>query len=184
MILSISGDPGSGKSTVAKRLAAELGLDYFYIGGIRREMAAKRGITLEEYNKLGETDPSTDLEADEYAKDLGRTHANFIIDGRLGWYFVPQSLKIYLAVDPRSGAERVWKQLQRSNERNEGLGLETVENVMRAHSERKASDNFRYRKYYGVDAFNGANFDFVLDTTNMDKEGVFTKVLERVHTHY
>jgi cytidylate kinase len=37
MIISLSGAPGSGKSTVAKKLAEELGWERYYMGGLRRE---------------------------------------------------------------------------------------------------------------------------------------------------
>lgn len=58
--------------------------------------SAKRGMTLAEYNKLGETDPSTDIEVDEYQKKLGETEDNFIIEGRTSWHFIPHSLKFLL----------------------------------------------------------------------------------------
>jgi len=57
MIISISGTPGAGKGTLAKNLAAELGWPVFSMGDLRRQAAARRGMTLAEYNKLGETDP-------------------------------------------------------------------------------------------------------------------------------
>ena len=66
MIISISGNHGSGKSTVAKKLAEHLSWPRYYMGGLRREAAARRGMSLGEYNKLGESDPRTDLEVDEY----------------------------------------------------------------------------------------------------------------------
>mgnify|MGYP003822174167 FL=1 len=53
MIISLSGAGGSGKSTIAMKLADKLGWPRYYIGGLRREMAARRGLTLAEYNKLG-----------------------------------------------------------------------------------------------------------------------------------
>ena len=72
MIIALSGMPGSGKSTVAKQLAEKLGWPRYYIGGLRREAARKRGMTLEEYNKLGETDPATDKEVDEMQKNSAK----------------------------------------------------------------------------------------------------------------
>ena len=77
MIISISGTPGAGKSTVAPMLADKLGYKRYYMGGLRREAARKRGLTIEEYNKLGETDPSTDLEVDRYQEELGKKENNF-----------------------------------------------------------------------------------------------------------
>lgn len=180
MIISLSGEAGSGKSTLAKKLAKKLGWPRYYIGGIRREMAAKHKMTLEEYNKLGETDPSTDIEPDNYVKKLGQTKDNFIIEGRVAWYFIPQSFKIYLSVDERAGAERVFSELQKTNTRNEATGLATVEDVLRANRKRKKSDQKRYAKYYDINAYDPKNYDFVLDTSKFTPQQTFKKVYAQV----
>src|SRR4030042_2827527 len=105
MIISISGTPSSGKSTVAKMLAAKLSWPRFYIGGMRRERACELNMTLAEYNKWGETNPETDLSFDEYQKHLGETQDNFIIEGRTSWYFIPRSYKIFLDIDLKAAAK-------------------------------------------------------------------------------
>ncbi|MDD4901584.1 MAG: (d)CMP kinase [Patescibacteria group bacterium] len=177
MIISISGAEGSGKSTIAKMLAAKLGWPRYYIGGIRREKAKKRGLTLAEYNKLGETDPSTDLEVDEYQKKLGETSDNFIMEGRTSWHFIPQSFKIYLDVSFAEGAKRIFGALQKSGERNEGKNLKTYDDVLASIRSRRESDKLRYAKYFGIDVFDLKNYDFVLDTTNLNIDQVFKEVL-------
>jgi len=128
MIISLSGAHGSGKSTIAQKLAEELNWPRYNIGGLRRAAAQKRGLTLAEYNKLGETDPQTDREVDEYQKELSRTQDNFIIEGRASWYFIPRSLKIYLDVTPDVGAERIWQHLQTKTDRaNEDKNMQTIQ---------------------------------------------------------
>ena len=111
MIISLGGTPGSGKTTIAKLLAQKLNWPHYYMGALRRQKAKKRGLTLAEYNKLGETDPITDTEVDEYQTQLGKTKDNFIIEGRTSWHFIPHSLKIYLIVDEQTGAERIFNNL-------------------------------------------------------------------------
>ncbi len=180
MIISISGAEGSGKSTIAKMLAAKLGWPRYYIGGIRREKAKERGLTLAEYNKLGETDPSTDLEVDEYQKNLGETQDNFIIEGRTSWYFIPRSFKIYLDVSFTEGAKRIFGALQKSGERNEGKNLQSVEDVLKSLMARRESDKMRYAKYFNIDVFDLKNYEFVLDTTNLEIEQVFAIILAEV----
>ena len=49
MIISFGGAHGSGKSTIAKKIAEKLSWPRYYMGGLRREAAQKRGMTLEEY---------------------------------------------------------------------------------------------------------------------------------------
>ncbi len=180
MIISLSGASGSGKSTIAGRLAEKLGWTRYYIGGLRREMAAKKGLTLAEYNKLGESDPGTDTEVDDYQKKLGESEDNFIIEGRTSWYFIPHSLKIYLDVDADEGARRIFSHLQQKNDRNEDNSLDSVEAVKWSVAQRLASDNLRYHKYYGIDAYNQENYDFYLNTTGLSADEVFAKVYEFV----
>ena len=46
MIITISGKPGSGKSTVAKEAAKKLKLKYYCIGDFQRKIARKKSISL------------------------------------------------------------------------------------------------------------------------------------------
>lgn len=176
MIISFCGPAGSGKSTMAKMLAEKLGWPRYYIGGLRRQKAQERGLTLAEYNKLGETDPQTDTEVDEYQKELGEKEDNFIIEGRTSWYFIPHSLKIYIDVDENIGAERVFASLQEENERNEDRELKTVQDVLLSHRKRKESDAIRYKKYYNIDVYNKENYDFIIDTSKQSKEESFKQL--------
>ena len=180
MIISLSGAHGSGKSTIAQMLADKLAWPRYYIGGLRREAAARKGLTLAEYNKLGETDPSTDQEVDEYQKKLGETQDNFIIEGRTSWYLIPHSLKIYLDVNEEEGSRRVFSQLQHKNDRNEDKELNTLESVKESMNKRLESDRLRYKKYYNIDVNDVKHYDFYLDTTNLNREEVFNVVYEWV----
>lgn len=173
MIISFSGTPGSGKSTIAKKLASKLGWPRYYMGGLRRETAKKMGLSLEEYNKLGEKDPSTDHQVDELQKELGKTKDNFIIDGRISWHFIPHSIKIYISVDPKVGAQRVFKNLEN---RNEAKNLKSWKDVLKSQKERIASDNQRYKRYYGLETHNPQNYDLCIDSTNLSLEEVLALV--------
>ncbi len=180
MIISLSGAQGSGKSTVALKLAAKLGWSHYYIGGLRRQAAAKRGLTLAEYNKLGEIDPSTDQEVDEYQKKLGQEQDNFIIEGRTSWYFIPHSFKIYLDVKTKIGAQRILGHLQAENQRNEDHDLIDKSAVLASLERRQISDAKRYLQYYNIDVHDKNHYDFVLDTSNLNPEEVFMAVWSAV----
>ena len=143
-------------------------------------MAKKQSLTLAEYNRLGEKDPITDSKVDKYQKKLGKTKDNFIIEGRTSWYFIPHSLKIYLSVDKQEGAKRIFKELKKENSRNEDKNLKTVVDVLKSQHEREKSDKKRYRKYYQIDVYDKKNYDFVLDTTNLNKKQVFTELYDFV----
>ncbi len=178
MIISIGGTQGSGKSTIAKMIAEKLNWPRYYMGEIRREAAKKMGLTLAEYNKLGEKDPSTDLEVDKLQEELGKTKDDFIIEGRTSWHFIPHSLKIYLDVKDEVGAQRIFKNLKTNSKRNEDKNLDTVEDVLRSTRARQESDNKRYKKYFNINVHNKNNYDFYLDTSDLKIEEVFNKTFE------
>lgn len=181
MIISISGAEGAGKSTIAKMLAEKLGWPRYYIGGIRRQKAAEKGMTLAEYNKLGESDPSTDVEVDEYQRRLGQEQDDFVIEGRTSWYFIPHSFKIFLDVKMEEAAKRIFSALQESQDRNEGKGLDSEAAVLESLKGRRESDRVRYDKYFGINVFDPSHYDFVLDTTDLSIEEAFNRVYDAVN---
>lgn len=167
MIISLTGNPGSGKTSVARLLAERLGYKWYSMGDLRGKYAMEHGMTLEELNRLGETDPNTDKMVDDFQKKLGETEDNFIVDGRLSWYFLPQSFKIFLSCDLRESARRIFAaskdtHANRSDEKQFTSENEVYESLHR----RIASDVVRYRTHYGIELGDLSNFDLVIDTTN------------------
>jgi len=175
MIITITGTPGSGKTTIGKALAKRLGYEFFSTGMFRREAAKKRGMTLEEYNILGETDPSTDLEADEYQEKLGKEKDNIIIEGKIAFHFIPHSIKLFITASDDVRATRIFND---KNWRNQEKP-ENVEEQKKLNAERIDIDNVRYKKYYDIDYSDMTQYDFVLDTTDeLDIEKNVDKIME------
>ena len=98
-IITLSGQLGSGKSTVGKLLAKKLGYTFYSTGNAQRKIAAERGLTTLELNKLSMTDSSIDAQIDSIFKELACQDDNFIVDSRLGFFFIPSSLKVKLNVE-------------------------------------------------------------------------------------
>ncbi|MBI3115058.1 MAG: cytidylate kinase family protein [Candidatus Kerfeldbacteria bacterium] len=181
MIVSISGKPGSGKSTIAERLAKALGVPRYYIGGLRRKMAADRGLTLEQLNALGERDDWTDRDVDEYQRELGRQELSFVIEGRTSFHFIPHSFKVFLDVEAVEGARRIFATFERGERPPEAANVRTLEDCEAMLARRIASDVKRYQQHYGIeDIYDRRHYDFVLDTTGLPPDQVFERVLDAV----
>ena len=179
MIITISGLPGSGKSTIGKRLAKHYHLKRYYIGGIRRKKAAELGMTLAEYNAYGETHPETDADVDHYQKKLGETEDNFVIEGRTSYFLIPHGIHIFLDVDLKEAAARIYKHItEEGADRNEG-SFSSQSEVLEDLKHRIESDKKRYAKYYpNQNTFARENFDLWLDTTHLSIAEVFRNVVD------
>ena len=173
MIITIGGLPGSGKSTAAKYLAKELGMKHYSIGDLRRKMAMEREMTIDELNKLGEKEAWTDKDADKFQIDLGKKEDNFVIDGRLSWHFIPNSIKLFVKADLKKTAERVFKNQRKSEKKYKNAG-EVIDEM----KERINSDVKRYKKYYGIkNVYDMKNYDIVINTSRLSIEQMNRKVL-------
>ena len=181
-IITICGVLGSGKSTSAKRVAQALSFTHFSGGDFMRALASKKGISIGELNTIAENDAEVDKEIDRSQKEFMDANDNFVIDSRLGWYWAPDSFKVFLTVDPRISAERVFADLQaKKAERSEEVSgvLETIEDLQKKQAERLESERLRYKEYYGIENhFDPKNFDLVIDTAHNDIPTVERLIIE------
>ncbi len=179
MIITVSGLAGAGKGTVCRILSEKLGFKYYSMGDLRRMMAKDRGLTIEEFNKLGEDKAFTDIDADNYQKELGKKDDNFIMEGRLSYHFIPNSIKLFLSVEPKVAASRIYndKSSYRINQQKAHSLLEQEQLTI----ERNESDIKRYKKYYGVENITDPkNFDLYIDTSNLTVQEVVDKIMAYV----
>jgi len=165
-IISITGDLGSGKSTVSDILCKKLNYEYIYTGKIQREIALKYNMTTLELNKYSETHPEIDEEIDSTFKSLNES-TDLIVDSRLAWFFLPQSFKIFLKTDLIVSANRISGDSKRKNEK-----YSSEEEAVSKIVARKASENKRYIELYGADCSDLSNFNLVVDTSYISPEQV------------
>jgi len=173
-MISIAGDLGSGKSTIAKQLAETLNYTYFSTGMLFRKLAAERGMDALQLNYLSESDKSIDKYIDDNLRAINNGNdLRYVLDSRMAWYFVPRSFKIYATVKPEIAAQRVLNDKTRFGE-PEASGLqERVQTLL----ERQNVENRRYKSIYGVDCSNLSNYDFIVDTSDNSVEELTQQIL-------
>jgi CMP/dCMP kinase len=174
MFITIAGDLGSGKSSVGKLLAKQLNYRFLSVGDFMGELAKEQGLSLIELSqKAQEDEGKTDSLLDQKQIVFGKQNDNVVFDSRLGWHFIPHSLKIYLQVDLDIAAKRIY--LDKREDEKENTSIEKTKEYM---IKRKESERKRYKKYYNLDYDDPGHFDIIINTSNKNILEVAKKILE------
>ncbi len=177
-IITISGKPGSGKSSTADRVAELLGYTRHSSGDMVRNILQKEGLTLADYNKKANDNYNLDTKVDEYLRNL-RSKKNIIVDSRLGFYWLPESFKVYLDLDIQVATARIYSDSVNNKLRKDsGEGNDTLEAVTRQVRERVETERSRFKKLYNIDPFNTTYFDLVIDTSRHTPQTVALTIFD------
>ena len=172
VIITISGTPGSGKSTVGQLLKEKLKMNYIYSGQIFRETAKKYKMSLEEFGKYCENNENIDKKLDEKQLNILKK-GDIILEGRLaGWIAHKnniQGLKIMLNADFETRIKRII-------EREEGEYTKRLREIL----ERENSEEKRYRKYYNIDIKDTSIYDLIIDSSNKKPEEIIEIIIQKI----
>lgn len=164
MLITLSGEPGSGKTTVARLLARKLGLPHVYAGDLFRREAERRHLTLEEFTVLCEHDHSIDRALDDKMVEVAR-RGDVVLEGRLAGFFADRhgisALKVWLTASEAVRAERV---AQRE--------CAEAGRVLEMNRMRQECDARRYREIYGFDLADTRLYDVVLCSDHCTPEAL------------
>ncbi len=175
-VITISGKPGSGKSTASKVLAERLAYTHFSTGDFFRQIGKERGIDVLGTNQLAEADTSIDLLVDAKLKEIGESNDNMIIDSRMAWHFLPFAFRVYLDLDLSVAAKRIFNNQDVIRTEAETIP-ETIELYAERLNQRLESESKRYLSLYQANPYDSSNYDLVVDTATNNPEEVVNIIL-------
>jgi cytidylate kinase len=176
IVICISGMTGSGKSTVAKRLAEKYGLSYFSGGNALKTLAQEERYnpdvtgwweTAEGLRFLQQRmrDPAFDRRIDEKLLELAE-QGNVVLDSWTMPWLLKEGFKVWLEASPQVRAKRVMNRDSIS-----------IEEAVKAMTEKDERTRQIYKNLYGFNLGNDLSpFNLVLATDELNPDEVFHAV--------
>ena len=169
-VITISGVPGSGTTTITKQLSKKLQLPIVNTGDIFRELANEHDMGLVEFGKYVESNADIDEELDK--RQLKYAHAgNVILEGRLaGWLMKANKIKaftIFLKADLEVRIERV---MGRENKSYAQVKSEVLA--------REKCELDRFKKLYNVNYQDESIYDLIIQTSKLSPQKIVEKILD------
>jgi cytidylate kinase len=174
MLLTVSGPPGSGKSTNAAAVAEAFDLDHVSGGDIFRDLAAERGLSPVEFNELAEEDDQIDRDLDARLREIAIEEDDLVLESRLaGWLAGDHAdLKIWLDAPRAVRAERI------ADREAKPVDVAREETRRREDSEQK-----RYREYYNIEIADLGIYDLTVNTARWGPDAVRELLVTAIEAH-
>jgi cytidylate kinase len=176
IVICISGMTGSGKSTVARKLADKYELDYFSGGNALKTLAQEEGYDSDmqgwwespqglEFLQQRMSDPAFDKKIDEKLLELAEK-GNVVLDSWTMPWLLDGGFKIWLEASPEVRAKRVVKR--------DGI---SVEEAVKAMKEKDEKTRAIYKSLYCFDLGRDLSpFNLILSTDELEPDEVFYAV--------
>ncbi len=178
LVISICGPSGAGKGTLGRFMADSLDLNFYSAGDFFRDLAAEKGLSVEELSE--QADKVTDVKVDRRTLEKG-LNESCVIESRISAWVLGDyaDLRIYVTADLEERARRMISSLEdRKNEK----GAENLEEAKKIIEKRDRDNDQRYEDYYGIDTHDTSIFDLLIDNTELEIEEqkeLVEKVLRR-----
>ena len=163
LLITVSGPPGCGATTLCTQLADAIGCPYISGGDIFRDLADKRGLTLTQLTakaqESDELDRALDKRIQNIAEKWGTANKPCVLESRpAGWIAGSRAdLRVWLDAPVEVRKERV-----------SGREETVAEMQIREFSEAQ-----RFDSYYEVDLDDREFYDVHLNTARWSKRSVF-----------
>lgn len=168
--IAVSGDIGTGKTTLAKNLAERLGFRHLHAGEYFRKWHKLHNLPLDQTEKIP---PQVDREMDFDYQRMMSSEDKIVFESHLaGWLAkdLEDVFKILCVADIKVSMERAAKR--------DGVSVEEAKKNAKLRSEALTR---KFKKLYGVkNHLDPKYFDLVIDTTNKTPEEVLRMALEKI----
>lgn len=171
MIITISGNAGSGKDTIGSLLGEKLGLKV--LKGTMKTFAREKGIDILEFEREIAKDETGywDKELDAWQKEEVKKTGDCILVSMLGAYNIPEAdLKVWLGGREKVRALRIAK--RDKADKNQALGyLQERDRVFRE----------RMKRVYKIDFWDPKFYDLCIDTSDLTPEEIVDKIIKKLN---
>jgi predicted cytidylate kinase len=171
--ITLSGAPGSGKSTAGAILAKRMRLQYFSAGEIFRGLAKENEFSLEALGRMAEKDWDIDRYLDNQMLEKIRGNESGIFEGRLTGYLTYMNdipaIRMYLSCPIDIRVRRVMKR--------ENKDRKTVEKEI---TDRQRSERKRYKQIYGFDIEDMSIYHIVIDSSKRTPEEIVDEICRKL----
>ncbi len=174
MLVTISGPPGSGKSTVATAVADAFDFEHVSGGDIFRSLAAERGYSLQEFNELAEEDDRIDRDLDRRLRETAKERDGVVLESRLSGWMAGEyaDLRVWLDAPLEIRAARIADREDTD-----------VEVALSETRDREESEQKRYKEYYNIDFEDRSIYDLGVNTARWTAEAVTGLVVSSVDAY-
>ena len=173
LLITVSGPPGCGATTLCNRLSAAMDCPYVSGGDIFRELAEENDISLNQQIAEADTSDSIDRALDDrlqsIAEKWGAADKPFILESRLAGWLAGEHADL-----------RIWLDAP------EAVRLDRIEGRVETEAEmrvREVSEAGRYQSYYDIDVDDREFYDLQINTARWNKEGVFDLIRAAIESY-
>lgn len=181
MHITITGNLGSGKSTICRLLNEKYQFEIYSTGKVQRELAKQMNMTTLELNQFMCSDKKYDKMIDDETARISRENGDkdIIFDSRLAWHFVEKSFKVFVSVSLNVAAERVMNDQRGSVEQ-----YSSIEEAKKLLSERASTECARYKDIYNISYMEFSNYNLIIDSTYCQPDKIAEIIITEAKEYY